>query len=83
MPSRKPRYLRVIYLDRDQKTGNVSEVICDDTAVTNRTCKLQKAGRHINITTTKPQVVRNNVPSIESLLQDLPDGYKHDPKLSW
>ena len=83
MPARKPRYFRVIYYDRDNLTCNVSGIICDDTAVTNRTRELQKTGRNVNISTTEPQVDSNDVPSIESLLKMLPAGYRHDPELSW
>lgn len=83
MSARKPRYFRVIYYDRDQYTCNVSEIICDDTAVTNRTCELKKTGRNVNISTTEPQVDRNDVPSIEQILKTLPAGYRHDPGLSW
>ena len=83
MSARKPRYFRVIYYDRDQLTCNVSEIISDDTAVTNRTCELQEAGRNVNISTTDPQVDRENVPSIDSLLKMFPAGYRHDPNLFW
>ncbi len=83
MPVRKPRYFRVIYYDRDKSTCNVSEIISDDTAVTNRTCELQKAGRNVNISATNPQVDRKKVPSFEYLLKTLPAGYRHDPNLFW
>ena len=83
MPARKPRYFRVIYYDQDQLTCNVSAVISDDTAVTKRTCDLQKAGRNVNISTTNPQMDSKTVPSIDSLLKTLPGGYRHDPDLSW
>lgn len=83
MPARKPRYFRVIYYDRDKLTCNVSQIISDDTAVTNRTCELQKAGRNVNISTTDPQLDMQKVASIESLLKELPLGYRHDPNLSW
>jgi hypothetical protein len=83
MAARKPRYFRVIYYDRDQLTCNISEIISDDTAVTNRTCELQETGRNVNISTTDPQVDRKNVPSIDSLLKMLPAGYRYDQDLSW
>lgn len=83
MPARKPRYFRVIYYDRDQLTYNISAIISDDTAVTNRTCELQKTGRKVSISTTNPQMDSKQVPSIEFLLGQLPNGYRHDPNLSW
>ncbi len=83
MSARKPRYFRVFYYDRDQLTCNVGGIISDDTAVTNRTCQLQETGRNVNISTTDPQLNSNAVPSIDSLLKILPDGYRHDPNLSW
>ena len=83
MPSRRPRYFRVIYYDRDKCTCNVSGINCDDTAVTERTCQLQQQGRNVNISTTNPEKDRTEVPSVESLLGQLPDGYEHDPDLSW
>jgi hypothetical protein len=83
MPARKPQYFRVIYFDQDKLTCNVSQIISDDTAVTNRTCELQKAGRNVNVSTTDPQLDKKNVPSIESLLEKLPFGYRHDSDLSW
>lgn len=83
MPARKPRYLRVIYYDRDKLTCNVSEIISDDRAVNNRTCELQEAGRNVNISTTKPEMDSSKVPSIAFQLEQLPSGYRHDPDLSW
>lgn len=83
MSIRKPRYFRVIYYDRDQLTCNISEIITDDTEVSRRTCKLQDTGRNINISTTDPQRDINKVPSKESLLRELPKGYKYAPDLSW
>ncbi len=83
MPARKPRYFRVIYYDRDKRTCNISGITCDNTAVTERTCQLQQLGRNANISTTSPETDKNQVPSVESLLRQLPDGYTHDPDLSW
>jgi hypothetical protein len=83
MSARKPRYFRVIYYDRDKLTCNVSQVVSDDTAVTSRTCELQKAGRNVNISTTGPQLDKKDVPSIDSLLRTLPPGYRYDPDLFW
>jgi len=83
MPAKKLRNFRVVYYDRDRLAFNVSEIICDDTAVTNRTCELQRNGRNVNITTTGPEKDRNKVPSIESLLKIYPRGYKYDPELFW
>lgn len=83
MPARRPRYMRVIYYDRDQHTCNVSGVITDDTAITNRTCELQESGRNVNISTTKPEIDSGKVPSKEALLKQLPEGYRYDPELSW
>lgn len=83
MSTRKPRYFRVIYYDRDKLTCNVSDIISDDSFVSSRTCELQASGREVNISTTDPQVDRRNVPSIESLLEMLPNGYRYDPKLFW
>jgi hypothetical protein len=83
MPARKPRYFRVIYYDRDKCTCNISGITCDDTAVTARTCQLQQQGRNVNISTTDPETDKSRVPSAESLLRQLPDGYTHDPELSW
>lgn len=83
MPARKPRYMRVIYYDRDELTCNVSGVITDDTAITNRTCELQESGRNVNISNTTPEIDCSKVPSKESLLKELPEGYQYDPGLFW
>ena len=83
MSARKPRYFRVVYLDRDANKCGVSDAISDDTEVTRRTVELQRAGRHVNITTTDPQTDIGKVPSVTSLLAGIPHGYTYDPKLRW
>jgi len=82
-PARKPRFFRVIYYDRDAKTFNVSDIVSDDTAVTNRTFELQKVGRNVNITTTTPETDRERVPTPQVLFAGMPAGYRHDPNLRW
>ena len=83
MSARKPRYFRVVYLDRDAKTCNVSDIVTDDTVVTNETVRLQGNGRNVNISTTEPQKDMKRVPSAESLLKNMPTGYVYDPNLYW
>lgn len=83
MPASKPRYLRVIYYDRDARTCNASRILTNDLPASARTCKLQRTDRNVNLSSTEPQKDRRKVPSIQSLMSKLPAGYRHDPTLSW
>jgi len=83
MPQHKPRYFRVYYLDRDAQTFSISDVISDDTDITNQTVHLQESGRNVNICTTEPKLYVDDVPSVEELVGDAPDGYTLDPQLKW
>ena len=82
-PSRRPRYFRIVYYDRDAKTFNASEVVTDDSATADRTVELQMSGRNVNISTTNLELAPENVPTLEMLFRGAPDGYKHDPHLRW
>ena len=83
MPTRKPRYFRVIYYDRDALKIGISEIITDDTAVTERTCQLKNAGKNVNISTTGPEKDIRKVPSIDDLVRNLLPGYTYDPSVRW
>lgn len=83
MPARKTRYFRVIYYDRDAKTCGISDIISDDAVVETRTTALRSGGREVNISTTTPETDISQVPSIEQVSRRLPEGYRHDPLLSW
>jgi hypothetical protein len=84
MAPRKPRYMRVIYFDRDGRTANVSTaIITDDTDVNRRTVELQQTGRNVNVQTTEPVRDPQLVPSLDAVLAQLPAGYTRDPNLSW
>lgn len=83
MPTRKVKYFRVIYYDRDNLTCNISEIITDDTEINEKTCNLLYKGRNVNVSATVAQIDRNKVDSKESLLKTLPRGYRYDPNLSW
>jgi len=67
---------RVVFKDDDRRTFNFSEVITDDTRVTDRTCELQEQGRHVSITTgtESPSGIKNTFQGY---------GYTFDPNLSW
>jgi hypothetical protein len=83
MPPRKPRYFLLIYYDDDAKIFSVVGPISDDQAVTARTVELQNMGKHVRISTPKPEVDLNKVPSIEKYMRGKPVGYRHDPNLKW
>jgi hypothetical protein len=84
MGSRKPRYMRIIYFDRDARTANVSsEIITNDTEVNHRTSELQRGGRSVYVQTTEPVRDVNDVPPVNRVLAQLPAGFSHDPGLSW
>jgi hypothetical protein len=73
-------YFRIVFIDDEALTTNVSDIVTDDTAVTNQTTELQQSGRQVRISTTIPQKDIRLVPSAES--QRL-EGYEPDPNLHW
>lgn len=84
MGSRKPRYMRIVYYDRDAKTANVSrEIITNDTEVTHRTSELQRGGRDVYVSVTESVRDIDDVPPVSRVLSQLPAGFTHDPGLSW
>lgn len=83
MTKKKPEYFRVIYRDHDKKTFNVSGIVSDDLAVTDRTHELQNEGRCVNIETTNSVPDREKVPSVVAVSRQIPADYIHDPSLSW
>lgn len=83
MPTRKPRYFRVIYLDLDAQTCNVSEIMSDDTDLMNRTIELQHSGRRVSIATTSPVTSIRDVPTVDTVLAHQLAQYAYDPGLRW
>jgi hypothetical protein len=61
----------------------VSEVVTDDTDVIDRTTRLQRAGRNVNVSTTALMPDRESVPTMASLTLGMPPGYSYDAGLRW
>ena len=76
-------YFRIVFYDDDNMTFNISEITHDDTATINKTCELQTAGREVRISTTNPVKDISLVPSIASLINRGPSGYRYDKNLKW
>lgn len=77
------RWFWLIFMDDDKKTFNVGGPSTDDTLATDRTARLQQAGRHVRLSTTTPVPSRERLPSLESVVADGVAGYGHDPSLRW
>jgi hypothetical protein len=83
MGARKPRYMRVVYLDRDADRerldgdhhGRQRGEPADRGAATD--------GRNVSVQPTAPVLDRASVPSVEALVALFPEGYTRDPNLSW
>ena len=83
MAKRKPRYFLLTYFDDDAKTFNIIGPITDDETVTQRTVALRRMGRHVRVSTSKPMIDPNKVPSIQKYMGNAPAGFRHAPNLKW
>jgi len=72
------RMFRIVLKDSDTMTFNYTELMSDDTEITNKTCKLQKQGRNVNICTAEAtdseELIRKTFTSYS---------FTYDPKLYW
>ncbi len=78
-----PRYLRVVFYERDSKTLGVSGIVTDDTEAAERTARRLEAGRRVSISITLPVLQLDDVPSVEEIVGRAPKGYRYDPELRW
>jgi len=83
MARRKLQYFHISYYDHDTKTFNVVGPDIDDACTTNKTSKLQEEGKRVGVSTTRRFDHPDKLPSVQSLIQEGVEGYKHDPNLKW
>lgn len=80
------KFFRVVYYDRDNRTFGISEIVNDDTAISDRTVALREQGRDVNVSTTDVCNNACNVKTVERLaneiLLSLMD-YTYNPNLRW
>jgi len=83
MARRKLHYFHISYYDHDTKTFNVVGHAIDDTSTTNKTSEMQEQGKRVGVFTSQRFDHPDELPSIQSLIQEGVEGYKHDPNLKW
>jgi len=83
MARRKLQYFYIYLYDDDTRTFNVDGPAIDDTSTTNKTSEMQDQGKRVGVSTSQPFDHPDKLPSVQSLIQEGVEGYKHDPNLKW
>lgn len=73
----------VVIVDDEKKTFNVVNPTTDDSAITERTAKLQQLGRQVRCYTTGNSNRREDLPALDEVIARGPEGYSHDSNLRW